>query len=463
MIDPVVQAAMPIVSIDFKADGNFSAFETEGFSYSEPRGTWSLGTESLITVPCTAVFDAAELALFVYPSTVAGLRDEQRLRVFVNNVEIYDAYIAKLTEIRVSVPRNVRKDGKLDLKFIHPTPISPSEGGVSIDTRPLAFFFQLLSISTIHNAEPVPYENKSADQVSTIKNESEDVQVGVDGWLFLTGGTNNVLKYYIDSDYFTAVQATHWADLLITRRDRLAAQDIDYLHIAAPDKISVYPEYFRQALPNFERHPIRLLDQILEERGARKLLINPLEAFANCPNRDRLYLKTDTHWSYFAAQLVFQLVSYRIGEARELNILNRNFTPYRRVFDLGSKLVPVVEEDSFSITTASSVERIHENELAKNFVKNVKSGQPVAHAGINVVFRNSDPKVIQKTLMIFGDSFMDFQDSNTTIVFAENFREVHFTWSNQLDYDYIEQIRPDIVISETAERFMIVVPKEVTH
>jgi alginate O-acetyltransferase complex protein AlgJ len=462
MVDSIVQLPMPTVRIDFTTGGNFSAFYSEGFSHSEPRGTWSLGAESLITVPLTALLGPAEVTLFVYPSTVAGLKDEQKLCIILNNIEIYNGYISKLTEIRVPVPQNLTKDGKFDLRFIHPTPISPSEGGASIDTRKLAFFFQLLTISAVENLNVGVCEIEPADHVESVKDEAADVHVGINGWLFLTGGTNNVIKYYTDDTYFTISQASQWADLLIARRNRLVTQNITYLHIAAPDKMSVYPEYFQQALPNFDRHPIRLLDQVLQKRGTCDLLINPLGAFAKYPNRDRLYLKTDTHWSYFAAQLLFELVSHRIGEPRTLSILNRNLIRYRRIFDLGSKVVPAVEEDNFSVITASAVARVHENELAKLFVANGKSEQPVAHGGINVVFRNTDPKAIQKTLMIFGDSFMDFQDSNATIIFAENFREVHFTWSNQLDYEYITRVHPEIVVSETAERFMIVVPDEKT-
>jgi alginate O-acetyltransferase complex protein AlgJ len=63
-------------------------------------------------------------------------------------------------------------------------------------------------------------------------------------------------------------------------------------------------------------------------------------------------------------------------------------------------------------------------------------------------------------VVIFGDSFMDFQDSNPTVIFAENFREVHFVWSPSIDYAYVARVGAHIVISETAERFMISVPTD---
>ena len=43
---------------------------------------------------------------------------------------------------------------------------------------------------------------------------------------------------------------------------------------------------------------------------------------------------------------------------------------------------------------------------------------------------------------------------------SETFRNVHFVWSTGLDWDLIERIRPNIVITEIAERFMSTLPKD---
>ena len=47
-----------------------------------------------------------------------------------------------------------------------------------------------------------------------------------------------------------------------------------------------------------------------------------------------------------------------------------------------------------------------------------------------------------------------------TAMLAETYRDLHFVWSTNLDYDLIAQIRPQIVISEIAERFMGTVPTD---
>jgi hypothetical protein len=37
---------------------------------------------------------------------------------------------------------------------------------------------------------------------------------------------------------------------------------------------------------------------------------------------------------------------------------------------------------------------------------------------------------------------------------------VHFIWSTSLDWPYIERVRPDIVLTEVAERFMAQLPDD---
>jgi hypothetical protein len=230
------------------------------------------------------------------------------------------------------------------------------------------------------------------------------------------------------------------------------------LHIAAPDKISVYPDYLDMKLPNLQRHPIRLLEQLLIASGQEELVVNPLGAFAAHEMRGSMYLKTDTHWSYYAGLVVLEMVLHRIGTPRQIDISARQRHSYTHVFDLGGKLQPQISEETFAIPTLPCVERFHANALATLFEQNIKRKQPVTHGGINVAFRNSSADAVDQVVVIFGDSFMDFQASNATVIFAEHFREVHFVWSASIDYAYVARVGADIVISETAERFMIAVP-----
>jgi alginate O-acetyltransferase complex protein AlgJ len=474
--------------VDFRKDGNLRDFAHDGFSDQELFGAWSLGRESAIVLPCPGGNGDVELTATVLPCMDRGAAQGQILEILVEGVSVYREQLEDWTNVKVTLARDVLGNGNTTrLVFRHPTPVVPAHGGRSSDIRELGFMFRMLKLTegatvaapaaTPQAAAPfmlspfltsqfiaaaVKPAQLAADPPETPPTppvaSSPDVTIGRDGWLFLVGGSNNALRYYTDASYFTDDHAESWANLLRRRHARLGISGVRYLHIAAPDKISVYPDYLDMKLPNFERHPIRLLEERLIASGQEGLLINPLGAFAAHEMRDSMYLKTDTHWSYYAGLVVLEMVLRRIGMPRQIDISTRQRHSYTHVFDLGAKLQPQISEETFAISTLPCVERFHANAQATLFEQNVKRKQPVTHGGINVAFRNTSADAVDQVVVIFGDSFMDFQASNATVIFAEHFREVHFVWSASIDYAYVARVGADIVISETAERFMITVP-----
>src|SRR4051812_25924415 len=70
------------------------------------------------------------------------------------------------------------------------------------------------------------------------------VHVGQDGWLFLTGGTNNVLDLYSDFGVDKAFYVDQWITLLAERQRRASLLGAQYIHTVAPDKLTIYHERF---------------------------------------------------------------------------------------------------------------------------------------------------------------------------------------------------------------------------
>ena len=75
------------------------------------------------------------------------------------------------------------------------------------------------------------------------------------------------------------------------------------------------------------------------------------------------------------------------------------------------------------------------------------------HVGSHVRYENSDP-LIDKKVIIFGDSFSEYRGHLLTGMFAETYAEVNFIWNSSLDKKFITKLNPDVVITELAERFM---------
>lgn len=75
------------------------------------------------------------------------------------------------------------------------------------------------------------------------------------------------------------------------------------------------------------------------------------------------------------------------------------------------------------------------------------------------MYRNENAPNSQK-VALFGDSYCGVDQSLLTGLVEQTFREVHFFWSNSINYAYIAESKPDIVLSELAERFVKRVPDD---
>lgn len=279
------RAALPI---DFTSDGNFSQIRSSGFSQQEELGAWSMGLESTITLPLPAARDGLALSLSVCPCLVPGQNSDQGLEIVIGGACVYRARLRDWTNIEVGLPRELLGDSPtVDISFRHPDAVMPLLGRQVEDTRELAFMFQRLDVAPGNAAVEVsaPSPARAAAPLRPVgESKQAEVVSGPDGWLFLVGGSNNALRYYTDPTYFDEAKADAWAAVLGARFQRLSAMGVRYLHIAAPDKISVYPEYVPVPLPNFAWHPIRLLSARMPAGLRERVLIDPLPAFRAAPD-----------------------------------------------------------------------------------------------------------------------------------------------------------------------------------
>jgi hypothetical protein len=288
-----------------------------------------------------------------------------------------------------------------------------------------------------------------------------DVIVGKDGWLFLGGGSNSVMDYYTGKKIFDAHLTRKWRRLLSGRFDRLKALGADYVHLFAPNKLSVYPEYHPDSMPYFNGHPIRALMNSYGEENIRihENIIDPIPYFTDLKKDHLLYWKTDTHWTYLGAYAAYQLICSRLQVDPLSELLDRKYGEAELALDLGSKVSPLRKEVARFYSVLEKSKRVSANPIVNYKEDNKLENEIGWHVGSNVVFRNSS-SVDGRTLVLFGDSFSEYRPHLLTGLLAETFREVHFVWSVSLDYEYINNVNPDIVVTEIVERFMPSVPDD---
>ena len=119
------------------------------------------------------------------------------------------------------------------------------------------------------------------------------VHEGRDGWIYLIGGTNGVLDQYTNLDCIGKERIAAWIDLLKNRKQRFSKNNIKYVHFIAPEKLSIYPEFFDLGTNTALVSPISQLlagiDASEHQLLLRDFLINPLPYFLRQKQHFQLY------------------------------------------------------------------------------------------------------------------------------------------------------------------------------
>jgi alginate O-acetyltransferase complex protein AlgJ len=286
------------------------------------------------------------------------------------------------------------------------------------------------------------------------------IHCGIEGWLFLVGGSNNVLRYYTEPEAFSDRLVSSWLDLLRARRKRCAGIGATYTHLIAPEKLTIYHEFFAGELSFIRDCPALRLPRAAKEAGLGDAIVDPVPFFNQQKDSFQLYWKTDTHWSFHGCFCAYQMLCHHLGARPNSDIVRGRLRSGDIVLDLGAKLDPPPRERFRLIEFIKHARRIATNPMV-NFKERYHRENDIGlHVGSNVVFVNNHRDAVDKSVVLFGDSFAEYRSHLLTGMLAETFREVHFVWSISLDWSYIERVKPDIVVTEAAERFMGQVPND---
>ena len=291
---------------------------------------------------------------------------------------------------------------------------------------------------------------------------------GLDGWLFLWTGTNRVHRLFTEPDAMPEARIDAWARLIEERAQRITALGAEFRQLIIPDKISIYPEYVPVALPYFDRHPARRIASRMQDNPTFVDLLGPLRGSDSSLTERRgaamrgetppapaplLYWQTDSHWSNEGCEIGYRTLCSSLG------VVPRDFADRpcinqaQAVLDLGNKLDPVWREGRRLRMFLREGRRVAENAITRETESQARKATS-RHVGSYVAWHNDSAKADPRRVVIFGDSFANYR-TGLSVMLAETFREVHFVWALSLDHAFIEEIAPDIVIAETAERFMV--------
>ncbi len=283
----------------------------------------------------------------------------------------------------------------------------------------------------------------------------ETVHVGRDGWLFLVGGSNRVLAQY-RSTLRTWWRQRAWERLIRARTNRAQALGIRCIHTFVPEKLSIYDDRADGLRYDPARSPARRLAKRLMNLPGYVDLVAPLRAARDGPVP--LYRRTDSHWTYDGCLIAYRALMRACGAVPPPDIGERPHVEASGLWDLGSKLREKPRETVVNWSVQREARRVFANPLVLSYEKAGKARD--LHTGAHIVFRNASPSADPRTLVLFGDSYAHYAPIFLSGFLAESFREYHFIWSANLDWNYVEQIKPDILMIELAERFQARVPDD---
>ena len=275
------------------------------------------------------------------------------------------------------------------------------------------------------------------------------VIVGKHGHLFIHGGSNHNLAAQLGEVEMAAGWLDDWRSIVTERHDHARRAERRLACLVVPEKLAVYVDCFPEPLtPSRPRPVLRLLDE------GRLPLVYPLQALQDARADGDTYLLTDSHLTPRGNRLLAAAILSELGvPPAPLDRVEHASRPHLGSGDLGLHFDPPVVEVMEPLASASRATIVSDNWAEVSGVG--------GHIGTMRVFRRDDAPD-PRTLVIFGDSyaFGDGAYQGLSWFMAQVFREVHFIWAPfGWDPDYLDSVDAELVVCQTAERFVGRIPK----
>jgi hypothetical protein len=282
-----------------------------------------------------------------------------------------------------------------------------------------------------------------------------DVAIGRDGYLFLVGGSNSPIDMFQTDESETTKLIDTWETIAHRREKELASRGALYLQMMVPEKLSILGDKLGWGLKLTESWGQRFNSRFAQHDP----IIDLFSLFRASPYLEKLYHKTDSHWSHIGAFSAYQMLCYKLGIPFVSELIRREFTEGETRFDLGSKLPKPVTENARFYKFRQNAQVVEEGDLTKFKRLNNLENAGGLHVGSFIRFRN-DTAAENKKILVFGDSFSEYRDHLLTGLLAETFHETSFAWSTSIDFELVEELAPDIVVCAMTERFMKNIPND---
>ena len=221
------------------------------------------------------------------------------------------------------------------------------------------------------------------------------------------------------------------------RNLRSEAMGFKYLFSVIPNKECVYAKKLPEGISLSDCRPVF---NVLSAAEGHVRTCYPIKILQEKAMVEDVYIRGDTHWNHRGAFYAYREMMTSAG-IQAIDEQEIEFTEVEVDGDLTSKLGERTK------TLRGKIRDQTFKCLENNNVPNI---------GHRVVYENS--KETLPSCVLFRDSF----STQLLDVYAQTFRRLVCLWQPNLDYSIIEEEKPDFVLSQQAERFLVSCPNDLT-
>jgi len=257
----------------------------------------------------------------------------------------------------------------------------------------------------------------------------DEVLIGKNEVMFLATSVHRILEHLKGEIEIPRESIRNFAENLRYRASLCESRGIPYRHVIYPEKACVmrsylpikdivtYTDRYREC---FDHHVLDLADHL--------------------PDDDLNFLKTDTHLNFdgmvaTSSSVLSELAGGQKSDYQGL-LQECKGSAYQMTGDLGSKLTPPVTELHYQVINRQT--RTFSNQVGAN------DGLTVIQFNLRLLREKR-----KRRLLIFGDSFAE----RALKMFGQVYSEILFCRTRYLHDEIVMMYKPDLVITESAERY----------
>jgi len=315
---------------------------------------------------------------------------------------------------------------------------------------------------TTETQSPAQTTPRTTDDLSSVsfpvgtRSTDGSAILGRAGHLFLTGGSNDVGQIYTVPATDAArrlleQRASAWVGHVNTRSGKMRSRHISYRHLIVPEKNSSLHELLPGGMPLSP-----LLEQIERRLDGDESYVSLVHMLSSAEAPEHLWLRHDTHFSASGARRATRHVLQGLADIPAA-LDDQTFSrPALYQGDLSRRFLDRELWDRQDLPPDTLLKEHAESARLVSAV----DPQPARHVGSTRHWTNA-AATIDKKVLVFGNSFFGLAGDTAARMswwFKCLFRDFHFVWSPDVDIELVDALQPDIVISQTVERFLTTIP-----